>query len=74
LVQLSGYGLFAIERIPKDEYIISYLGEVFIIYIYLQFFDFFQKLMTVEEGSNREKMSEIDQGIYLFSCTDKVRN
>ncbi len=30
------------------------------------------QLISFEEGSRRDKMSDIDQGMYLLTFTDKV--
>lgn len=52
----EGLGLFSAEFIPKEEFIIEYLGEI----------------IESDEAEKREKFDKFDNELYLFNLTDNL--
>jgi SET domain-containing protein len=62
---IAGWGLFALERIRKGEFIAEYVGEVSKIII---------KIITQEEADRREIINEMDKSTYMFNLNNEVKS
>lgn len=60
---IAGWGLFAMEKILKGEFIAEYVGEVEIS---------LTKVISQDEADKREGINELDNSTYMFVLNNEV--